>query len=171
MVPSKNRTALPLMVTRAPRSSHHSSPPRGRYLICMQLLFTETLGPIRDQRAVGRAGDGVFGNALGRREKSRYEIGFAAWRRGDDGEAIDVHQCGHVRTQCAELVLAAVDHQVITRGQYGFGLAAQRRERVPDKPGKVRADAMGNRASTSRPHGLRSTCRFWSGRKPSARPE
>ncbi len=29
MVPSKKRTALPLMVTRSPRSSHHSSPPRG----------------------------------------------------------------------------------------------------------------------------------------------
>jgi hypothetical protein len=29
IVPSRNCTAFPLMVTRSPRSSHHSSPPRG----------------------------------------------------------------------------------------------------------------------------------------------
>ena len=28
MVPRRNCTALPLMLTRSPRSSHHSSPPR-----------------------------------------------------------------------------------------------------------------------------------------------
>src|SRR3984885_7467420 len=43
MVPSKKRTALPLMVTRSPRSSHHSSPPRGETWNACSFFFPSRL--------------------------------------------------------------------------------------------------------------------------------
>jgi hypothetical protein len=64
-----------------------------------KLLLAEAFGPSRDQRAVGRTRDRIFEDAFGWREKPRYEISFASGRRGNDGEAIDSHQCGHVRAQ------------------------------------------------------------------------
>src|SRR6185295_11193104 len=60
-----------------------------RQLARGELLFSQSFRPVRDGRAVCRAGDRVFGYALGRREEARDEVYFPAGRRRDERERIE----------------------------------------------------------------------------------
>ena len=101
MCPSRNLTALPAMRTRSPKSRQRSSPPPRREIwrACEAFGLAQAFGPIRNQSAVRRAGDRIFVNALGRREKSRDEIAVVARRGHDHSETIHRRECSHIRRE------------------------------------------------------------------------
>src|SRR5208283_3471012 len=101
-----------------------------RELAREQPVLVETAGPVRDQGAVGGAGDGILGHALGGREEAADKVaGMVAGLAGsgdDDGEAVDLRQEIHIRREGANLLLRVIDDHVIARGPDFTRVAAER---------------------------------------------
>lgn len=104
--PTSNADPLAAMLAEKLSASRRNLPRAKRWA-------TQTPGPIRNQRAVGRAGYGVFGHARPRREESRDEIAVATGRGGDDSQTIETHERGQVRLQISDSLLRLKDGEVV----------------------------------------------------------
>src|SRR5437870_11698533 len=73
-----------------------------RRLVTSQRLLAEFVAPVRRERAVCRARDGIFGNAGLRREEARYEVVLGipiCPARDDDAAGGDAAECAEVRIE------------------------------------------------------------------------
>src|SRR5580692_1767111 len=95
-----------------------------------EFRLAEPRCPVRSQRAVGGAGDRVFGDALRRREEARNEIAIGAGRGNDDRKTIDGGELLHVRRHGSYFSLREEDAEKIASAEQQPGRCAERFEQL-----------------------------------------
>src|ERR1700727_2567852 len=92
----------------------HDLPAALRRLKCAKLGLSQSGGPVRRERAVSAAGNGIFRDALGRREVAAHEVIDTARACGDDqAAAVRACDCCDVRREFTHDLLTVSHGEVV----------------------------------------------------------